>query len=58
MAGYRGQPRRSPDYGDAQIRQALGDPARAPRFVETVHGRGYRFVAPVAETNATHHPGT
>jgi DNA-binding winged helix-turn-helix (wHTH) protein/predicted ATPase len=35
-----------------EIRQALGDPAQAPRFVETVHGRGYRFVAPVAETDA------
>ena len=30
-----------------QIRQALGDDARAPRFVETAHRRGYRFIAPV-----------
>jgi DNA-binding winged helix-turn-helix (wHTH) protein/predicted ATPase len=29
------------------IRLALGDIASAPRFIETVHGRGYRFVAPV-----------
>jgi DNA-binding winged helix-turn-helix (wHTH) protein/predicted ATPase len=35
-----------------EVRQALGDEARAPRFVETVHGRGYRFIAPVIETNA------
>jgi DNA-binding winged helix-turn-helix (wHTH) protein/tetratricopeptide (TPR) repeat protein len=27
-----------------EIRRALGDEARAPRFVETVHRRGYRFV--------------
>src|ERR671931_585913 len=27
-----------------ELRQALGDNARAPRFVETVHRRGYRFI--------------
>ena len=30
-----------------QIRTALGDRAAAPRFVETLPRRGYRFVAPV-----------
>ena len=30
-----------------QLRQILGDRARTPRFIETVHGRGYRFIAPV-----------
>jgi pimeloyl-ACP methyl ester carboxylesterase/DNA-binding winged helix-turn-helix (wHTH) protein len=30
-----------------QIRQALGDPCRSPRFIETVHRRGYRFIAPL-----------
>ena len=30
-----------------QIRRALGDPADAPQFVETVPRRGYRFVASV-----------
>src|SRR5262245_5762545 len=34
-----------------EIRQALGDQARVPRFIETVHGRGYRFIAPVTETS-------
>jgi DNA-binding winged helix-turn-helix (wHTH) protein/KaiC/GvpD/RAD55 family RecA-like ATPase len=29
------------------IRQALGDDARHPRFIETHRGRGYRFVAEV-----------
>ena len=30
-----------------KLRQALRDPAENPTFVETVPGRGYRFVAPV-----------
>src|SRR5262249_8081828 len=34
-----------------EIRKALEDDARAPRFVETVHGRGYRFLPTV-----TSHP--
>ncbi|MDH3602787.1 MAG: AAA family ATPase, partial [Candidatus Tectomicrobia bacterium] len=29
------------------IRRVLGDEVQAPQFVETVRGRGYRFVAPV-----------
>lgn len=43
----------------AQIRSALGDSADAPRFVETLPRRGYRFVAPVssfAPQRATHEP--
>lgn len=31
-----------------QLRRVLGDQARLPQFIETVHGRGYRFIAPVA----------
>jgi TolB-like protein len=31
----------------AQIRSALGDSARTPRYIETVPRRGYRFLAPV-----------
>jgi DNA-binding winged helix-turn-helix (wHTH) protein len=30
-----------------ELRRALGDTAQAPRFIATVHRRGYRFVAPV-----------
>jgi len=32
-----------------KLREALGDSADQPRFVETVPRRGYRFVGPVAE---------
>lgn len=35
-----------------QLRIALGDDARAPRFVETVRGRGYRFLRPVEAVSA------
>jgi TolB-like protein/DNA-binding winged helix-turn-helix (wHTH) protein len=31
-----------------ELRQALGDAARAPRFIETRHRRGYRLIEPVA----------
>ena len=31
-----------------KIREALGDRAESPRFIETVPRRGYRFVAPVS----------
>jgi DNA-binding winged helix-turn-helix (wHTH) protein/tetratricopeptide (TPR) repeat protein len=30
-----------------KVRLALGDSAETPRFVETLHRRGYRFIAPV-----------
>ncbi|HEV7239576.1 MAG TPA: tetratricopeptide repeat protein [Thermoanaerobaculia bacterium] len=33
-----------------EIRAAIGDDARAPRFVRTVHRFGYAFSAPVTET--------
>jgi DNA-binding winged helix-turn-helix (wHTH) protein/tetratricopeptide (TPR) repeat protein len=32
-----------------ELRRALGDQARRPQFIKTVHGRGYRFIAPVTE---------
>ncbi len=35
-----------------EIRRALGDSAEAPRFVQTVPKRGYRFIAPVVEVEA------
>src|SRR6478672_8651546 len=30
-----------------RLRQALGDTAEAPRYVETIPRKGYRFIAPV-----------
>jgi Tol biopolymer transport system component/DNA-binding winged helix-turn-helix (wHTH) protein len=35
------------NYAIRQIRSALQDDADAPRFVETLHKRGYRFIAPL-----------
>ena len=35
------------DYCVYRIRSVLGDNAQAPRYVETLPGRGYRFIAPV-----------
>jgi DNA-binding winged helix-turn-helix (wHTH) protein/predicted ATPase len=32
-----------------KLRQALGDDPRSPRFIETAHRRGYRFIGPVME---------
>lgn len=34
-----------------KLRDALGDSAEKPKFVETLARRGYRFIAPVRETN-------
>lgn len=31
----------------AEIRKALGDDSRKPAFIETLHRRGYRFIAPI-----------
>jgi eukaryotic-like serine/threonine-protein kinase len=36
-----------------KLREALGDSADNPRFVETLPRRGYRFIAPVARVNGT-----
>jgi TolB-like protein/DNA-binding winged helix-turn-helix (wHTH) protein len=34
-----------------RLRDALNDDAETPRFVETLHRRGYRFIAPVEKPN-------
>ena len=33
----------------SRLRQALGDEARHPRYIQTMHGRGYKFIAPLEE---------
>lgn len=35
-----------------KIRRALADEAEEPRYLQTVVGRGYRFVAPIVEDGA------
>ena len=35
-----------------ELRTTLGDPAQHPQFIQTVHRRGYRFIAPVTVANA------
>src|SRR5213593_5066119 len=36
-----------------QVREALGDDPQSPRFIETAHRRGYRFIGPIAESGQT-----
>jgi len=35
-----------------ELRKALGDDARQPRFIATSHRRGYRFIGPITEERA------
>jgi DNA-binding winged helix-turn-helix (wHTH) protein/Tol biopolymer transport system component len=39
-----------------KIRDAIGDSAENPRFIETIAGRGYRFIAPVASLSGSAEP--
>ncbi|HTS13341.1 MAG TPA: tetratricopeptide repeat protein [Candidatus Limnocylindrales bacterium] len=39
-----------------KLRSALGDSAESPRYIETLHRRGYRFLAPVSEVHEDSHP--
>jgi DNA-binding winged helix-turn-helix (wHTH) protein len=37
-----------------QLPRVLGDQTHTPRFIETVHGRGYRFIAPLLGRSRLH----
>jgi DNA-binding winged helix-turn-helix (wHTH) protein len=39
-----------------EIREAIGDRARKPRFIRTVHGFGYALSGPVSEASGTEQP--
>ena len=41
----------------SSLRQALGDDPQQPVFIQTLHRRGYRFVAPLAAAPAALAPG-
>ena len=41
-----------------ELRKALGDDSHEPRYIETAHRRGYRFVAPVAVVETSAAPAT
>jgi len=41
-----------------KVREALGDSASSPRFVETLARRGYRFIAPVQSQDPVHNHNT
>ncbi|HKQ77130.1 MAG TPA: winged helix-turn-helix domain-containing protein, partial [Blastocatellia bacterium] len=36
-----------------EIREALGDDPSSPRFIETAHRRGYRFIGKITEDRGT-----
>jgi DNA-binding winged helix-turn-helix (wHTH) protein len=36
------------------VRKALGDDGKNQRYVRTMHGHGFRFIAPVVESRANH----
>jgi predicted ATPase len=38
-----------------ELRKVLGDDAGQPRFIQTMHKRGFRFVSPVTERNGVEH---
>ena len=41
-----------------KVRTALGDSPANPRFIETLSGKGYRFIAPVTLVEEPHPPAT
>src|SRR5215813_12556376 len=41
-----------------ELRKVLGETAKQPQFIATVHRRGYRFIAPVTPGEPTPSPST
>ena len=39
-----------------ELREALGDDAKKPRYIETVPARGYRFLPPVTDESSVQTP--
>lgn len=39
----------------AELRRALGDPSRTPRYIESAYGRGYRMLVPVRPVKGKDH---
>src|SRR5262245_60200531 len=37
-----------------ELRQILGDTTKPAQYIETVHGRGYRWIAPLSSAPAQH----
>jgi pimeloyl-ACP methyl ester carboxylesterase len=42
----------------AEVRKALADPSREPRFIETAHRQGYRFIGSIAQRRTAERPAT
>src|SRR6185436_15847435 len=40
----------------AKLREALGDSAESPQFIETLPKRGYRFIAKIQSSGPVHGP--
>src|SRR5438094_2855749 len=41
-----------------KLRKILGDDPKAPKYIQTVHTRGYRFIAELAEANGEGTPAS
>jgi DNA-binding winged helix-turn-helix (wHTH) protein len=39
-----------------KVREALGDSAQTPQFIETLPRRGYRFIGSIQDQNVTELP--